>query len=58
MECDVRLCDEGVQACYVEGISLVSFVFILTFIARLRVYFIRSQKRSIVTCGSLLPALV
>ena len=38
MECDVRMCDEGVHACYVKEMSLVSFVFILTFIARLRVY--------------------
>ena len=37
MEYDVRLCDESVEACYVKGVSLVSFVFILTFIARLRV---------------------
>ncbi len=37
MECDVRPCDEGVHAGFVKGISLVSFVFILTFIARLRV---------------------
>ena len=42
MEYDVRLCDESVQACYVKGVSLVSFVFILTFIARLRVYISRS----------------
>ena len=39
---DVRLCDESVQACYVKGVSLVSFVFILTFIAKLRVYISRS----------------
>ncbi len=38
----MRMCDEGVQACYVKGVSLVSFVFILTFIARLRVYISRS----------------
>ena len=42
MECDVRLCDEGVQACYVKGVSLVSFVSILVFIVRLRVYISRS----------------
>ncbi len=38
----MRLCDESVQACYVKGVSLVSFVFILTFITRLRVYISRS----------------
>ena len=38
----MRICDESVQACYVKGVSLVSFVFILTFIARLRVYISRS----------------
>ncbi len=42
MECDVRLCDEDVQACFAKGFSLVSFAFILTFIARLRVYISRS----------------
>jgi hypothetical protein len=38
MEYDVCLYDEGVYTCYVEEISLVSLIFILTFIARLRVY--------------------
>jgi hypothetical protein len=54
----VRLCYEGVHTYYMKGVSLVTFVFILAFIARLRVYISCSRKRFIVRCDSLLSALV
>ena len=44
MGCDVCLCDEDVETCKMEGISIVSVVFIFTFRTRLGEYRVRCSR--------------